>query len=102
MQFVHICEQDDRKVAMVSTEYFVHPTADVSPQASIGAGTRIWNRAQVREGALVFAYPVKDPQRYGVIEFDEQGRALSIEEKPDKPRSRYAVIRMPARSHTAR
>lgn len=55
MRFVHICEQDDRKVAMVSTEYFVHPTADVSPQASIGAGTRIWNRAQVREGAVLGA-----------------------------------------------
>jgi glucose-1-phosphate thymidylyltransferase len=56
-----------------------------------GLPVQLQAAAQVREGALVFAYPVKDPQRYGVIEFDGQGRALSIEEKPEKPRSRYAV-----------
>ena len=50
-------------------------------------------RATVRgRGATVFAYPVKDPQRYGVIEFDAQGRAVSIEEKPRHPKSRYAVV----------
>ncbi|TFH18548.1 MAG: glucose-1-phosphate thymidylyltransferase RfbA [Myxococcales bacterium] len=42
-------------------------------------------------GATVFAYQVKDPQRYGVVEFESSGRALSIEEKPEKPRSSYAV-----------
>ena len=42
-------------------------------------------------GALIFAYPVRDPQRYGVIDFDESGRALSIEEKPKHPRSNFAV-----------
>jgi glucose-1-phosphate thymidylyltransferase len=47
--------------------------------------------ARLKEGALIFAYYVRDPQRYGVVEFDESKRALSIEEKPAKPRSNYAV-----------
>jgi len=47
--------------------------------------------AKRERGATVFAYPVKNPERYGVIEFDNHGRAVGIEEKPAKPKSRYAV-----------
>ncbi len=47
--------------------------------------------AKRRAGATVFAYAVTDPERYGVVEFDRQGRAISLEEKPTQPRSRYAV-----------
>jgi glucose-1-phosphate thymidylyltransferase len=49
-------------------------------------------RATARvDGATVFAYPVHDPERYGVVEFDDRGRAVSLEEKPARPKSRYAV-----------
>jgi len=56
-----------------------------------GIPERLRAAARLTEGARVFAYPVKDPKRYGVIEFDASGRAISIEEKPKKPRSYYAV-----------
>jgi glucose-1-phosphate thymidylyltransferase len=50
-------------------------------------------RAAARKrGATIFAYPVTDPGRYGVVEFDRRGRAVSVEEKPARPRSRYAVV----------
>ena len=47
--------------------------------------------ADLKDGAIIFAYPVRDPERDGVVEFDEDGKVLSIEEKPEKPRSHYAV-----------
>jgi glucose-1-phosphate thymidylyltransferase len=48
--------------------------------------------AALAEGAVVFGYYVSDPQRYGVVEFDSQGRAVSIQEKPAEPKSNYAVV----------
>ncbi|NDC54423.1 MAG: glucose-1-phosphate thymidylyltransferase [Planctomycetia bacterium] len=54
-------------------------------------GDRLHAAASRHGGATVFAYPVSDPERYGVVEFDAAGRAVSIEEKPSAPRSRHAV-----------
>jgi len=56
-----------------------------------GLPDQLQTAAKLQTGALIFAYPVRDPQRYGVVEFDAMGRALSIEEKPEKPRSHFAV-----------
>ena len=58
-----------------------------------GAGltSKLRRAAQRSDGASVFAYYVHDPERYGVVEFDAEGRAIGIEEKPDAPRSHYAV-----------
>lgn len=55
-----------------------------------GFGTLLRSKTNV-DGAMIFAYRVKDPERYGVVEFDYQNKVVSIEEKPEKPKSRYAV-----------
>jgi glucose-1-phosphate thymidylyltransferase len=47
---------------------------------------------RLHEGGLIFGYPVKDPERYGVVEFDSTGRVVGIEEKPKHPKSSYAVV----------
>ena len=49
------------------------------------------NCSQLQDGGIIFAHKVKDPERYGVIEFDDSGKAISLEEKPKQPRSNYAV-----------
>ena len=98
----------------IRLEYAVQPSPDGLAQALIiaedfldgapsclilgdnifhGGGLRdVLNRATSdRDGATVFGYWVRDPERYGVVEFDDDYRALSIEEKPERPRSHYAV-----------
>lgn len=55
-----------------------------------GLGTLLRSKVDVN-GAAIFAYPVKDPERYGVVEFDDDKKAISIEEKPKNPKSQYAV-----------
>lgn len=56
-----------------------------------GLSAHLKNAVSTKEGAIVFGYQVKDPERFGVVEFDDQNRAISLEEKPLKPRSNYAV-----------
>ena len=57
-----------------------------------GFGELLKKADSVKEGATVFGYPVEDPERYGVVEFNKNGEAISIEEKPEKPKSNFAVV----------
>jgi len=56
-----------------------------------GLAKGLQSAARLTKGAIIFAYPVINPSRYGVVQFDQHGRAISIEEKPQKPKSKYAV-----------
>ncbi len=56
-----------------------------------GFGGELSKSSQIKDGAIVFGYYVTDPERYGVVEFDENGKAISLEEKPKNPKSNYAV-----------
>jgi glucose-1-phosphate thymidylyltransferase len=71
----------DDRVALVLGDNIFH---------GAGLGSQLRANAEI-DGGLVFAYPVANPTEYGVVEFDEGGHAVSIEEKPVKPKSRYAV-----------
>ena len=71
----------DQPVALILGDNIFH---------GVGLGNQLRSHAKL-DGGRVFAYPVANPEAYGVVEFDPDGKVLSIEEKPEKPRSRYAV-----------
>ena len=82
--------------AFLIGEHFIsnaHSTLILGDNIYYGEGLiqRLCAAAAQEQGATVFAYHVQDPQQYGVVEFDQSGKALSIEEKPAKPRSSYAL-----------
>lgn len=72
--------QDTCALVLGDNIFYGHELATITQQA-----------AKLTKGATVFAYPVSDPERYGVVEFNAQGQAVSLEEKPKQPKSRYAV-----------
>ncbi len=80
----------------IALSYAVQPSPDGLAQAVYGDGlTEMLRRAAARDsGATVFGYRVGEPQQYGVVEFDRAGNAISIEEKPERPRSDWAVTGM--------
>ena len=71
------------KVSLVLGDNIFHATS---------FNTKLSKCANLDEGAVVFGYQVSDPERYGVVEFDSQGKAIGIEEKPENPKSNYAVV----------
>ena len=84
----------------VNLSYAVQPSPDGLAQAFIlgdnifhghGLKKRLLRAANKKEGATVFGYYVDDPERFGIVEFDSDGKAISIEEKPEKPKSNYCV-----------
>lgn len=98
MQFSYAVQQEPKGIAQALTigkEFLAGEPCCLILGDNIfygeGVNEAFEKAAELKDGACVFAYGVKDPQRYGVVEFDAEGTAISIEEKPAQPKSNYAV-----------
>ena len=98
LQFSYVEQAEPRGLAdafLVGEEFISGQSCALILGDNIFYGTSLLDRlrqaAALTEGAVIFAYQVKDPERYGVIEFDSKGNAVSIEEKPRAPKSNYAI-----------
>jgi glucose-1-phosphate thymidylyltransferase len=85
---------------LIGAEFLAGSAAALVLGDNLFHGHDLVPRGLPQDGATVFAYPVRDPERYGVVEFGADGRVLSIEEKPAKPKSRYAVTGLYFYDHT--
>lgn len=98
VSFAYAEQSEPRGLAeafLIGKEFIGGDTVCLILGDNIFFGTGLWDQlrkaAALQEGAFIFGYPVRDPQQYGVVEFDGQFNALSLEEKPKQPRSNYAI-----------
>jgi len=98
MQFAYVEQTEPRGLAdafILGRDFVAGEPSSLILGDNIFFGTGLWDylkaAAQLTSGAQIFAYPVRDPQAYGVVEFDRDWKAVSLEEKPKEPKSHYAV-----------
>jgi len=98
MTFSYAEQQSPRGLAeafLIGKDFLEADSAALILGDNIFFGTGLWDQlrqaANLVEGAWIFAYPVRDPENYGVVELDAAGKAVSLEEKPTRPRSTFAV-----------
>jgi glucose-1-phosphate thymidylyltransferase len=98
MKFSYVAQETPRGLAdafILGREFVAGEPSCLILGDNIFFGTGLWDylkaAAQIKTGAQIFAYPVRNPQDYGVVEFDADWKALSLEEKPQQPKSHYAV-----------
>lgn len=98
MQFRYIIQQSPRGLAdafVVGEEFVDNNPVSMMLGDNIlyGSGLveKLSNATKIEKGAVIFAYQVKDPERFGIVEFDQNRKAISLEEKPEKPKSHYAI-----------
>ncbi len=98
MSFCYAVQPEPRGIAeafIIGRDFIGQDNVALILGDNVFFGTGLWDQlrqaARIQGGALIFAYPVRDPKPYAVVEFEADGKAVSLEEKPEKPRSQFAV-----------